>query len=96
MSDKAKTKQVVINVSDESKAKITELKKTLKVSDKEFIAAVLVVLGQTAESVITAAVEQVTVEKAKARIEARIAKIQAQLEAAKAEVVDTETVATAE
>lgn len=87
---KTKTKQVVINVSDEAKVKVNELKETLNVTDKEFVDAVLVVLANTADDVIKAAVETVTIEKQKAKIMARIAKIEAKLAEAKAEV-PTET-----
>ena len=89
METKKKQKQIVINVSEESKTKITSLKETLNVSDKEFIAAVLVVLENTAEDVIKAAVESVTVEKQKAKIAAKIAKIEAQLAKAKGETTET-------
>lgn len=83
---KAKTKQVVVNVSDEAKAKVNELKAQLNVTDKEFIDAVLVVLANTDEAVVKSAIETVTVEKQKAKIAARIAKIEAQLAEAKAEL----------
>jgi ketopantoate hydroxymethyltransferase len=84
MSDK-KTKQVVINVSDADKATITELKKTLNVTDKEFISALLVVLAATDEAVVKSAVETVTIEKQKAKITARIAKLEAEIAKAKGE-----------
>jgi hypothetical protein len=88
---KTKQKQVVINVSDEAKVKVNELKETLNVTDKEFVDAVLVVLANTADDVIKAAVETVTVEKQKAKILAKIAKIEAQLAEAKSEVPAEET-----
>ncbi len=90
MNDK-KTKQNIVNVSDESKAKITELKKTLNVTDKEFIAALLVVLEGTDAEVIKSAVESVTIEKQKAKISARLAKIKDQLDKAKIELGETPT-----
>lgn len=90
MTEKAKQKQVVVNVTEASKAKIIELKKQYNVSDKEFVAAVLVVLDQTAEDVIKSAVEKVTIEKQKAKIEAKIAKVQAQIEAIKTESPELE------
>jgi DNA-binding MarR family transcriptional regulator len=86
MNEKAKAKQVVVNVTDESKAKIAELKAKYNVSDKEFVAAALVVLEQTAEETLAEAVNTVTVEKQKAKIAAKIAKIEKQLAEAKAEV----------
>lgn len=88
MSDKTKTKQVVINVSDADKATITELKKTLNVTDKEFISALLVVLAGTDEATVKSAVETVTIEKQKAKITARIAKLEAEIAKAKAEGVE--------
>ena len=91
MSDKTKTKQVVINVSDADKATITELKKTLNVTDKEFISALLLVLAGTDEAVVKTAVESVTVEKQKAKIIARIAKLEAEVAKAKAEQGEVET-----
>ena len=89
METKTKQKQIVVNVSEDSKTKITSLKETLNVSDKEFIAAVLIVVGNTDEAVLKAAVESVTIEKQKAKIEAKIAKIEAQLAKAKGETVET-------
>ena len=83
---KNKTKQIVVNVSDEAKTKVNELKEKLNVTDKEFIDAVLVVLANTSDDVIKAAVETVTVEKQKAKILARIAKIEASLAEANAEL----------
>jgi len=83
---KTKTKQVVVNVSDEAKAKVNELKEKFNVTDKEFVDAVLVVLANTADDTIKSAVETVTIEKQKAKILARIAKIEASLAEAKAEV----------
>ena len=80
------TKQIVVNVTEGAKAKINELKETLKVSDKEFVDAVLVVLANTSDEVIKSAVETVTVEKQKAKIAARIAKLEAALAEAKTEV----------
>jgi hypothetical protein len=88
---KNKTKQIVVNVSDEAKAKVNELKETLKVTDKEFIDAVLVILKGTSDEVIKAAVDTVTIEKQKAKIAAKIAKIEAQLAEAKAEVLQETT-----
>ena len=93
---KTKQKQVVVNVSDEAKAKVNELKEKLNVTDKEFIDAVLVVLANTAEDVIKAAVETVTVEKQKAKILARIAKIEAKLSEAQAELTPAAEVPAAE
>jgi hypothetical protein len=83
---KTKQKQVVVNVSDEAKTKVNELKEKFNVTDKEFVDAVLVVLANTADDTIKAAVETVTIEKQKAKIAAKIAKIEAQLAEAKAEV----------
>jgi len=83
---KNKTKQIVVNVSDEAKTKVNELKEKLNVTDKEFIDAVLVVLANTSDEVIKAAVETVTVEKQKAKILAKIAKIEASLAEANAEL----------
>ena len=86
METKQSKKQIVVNVSDESKAEITSLKEKYNVSDKEFIAAVLVVIKNTTEDDIKAAVETVTIEKQKAKIQAKIDKIEAKLAEAKAEV----------
>jgi hypothetical protein len=91
METKQKTKQIVVNVSDESKATITTLKEKFNVSDKEFIAAALIILGNTSDDDITSAVTTVTIEKQKAKIAAKIAKIEAQLVAAKAEATATPT-----
>ncbi len=91
MSDK-KVKQVVVNVSDESKAQITELKAKLNVTDKEFISALLIVLGGTDEAVVKSAVETVTIEKQKAKIEARIVKLEAEIAKAKASGVEVAAV----
>jgi hypothetical protein len=93
---KTKQKQVVVNVSDEAKAKVNELKEKLNVTDKEFIDAVLVVLANTADDVVKAAVDTVTVEKQKAKILARIAKIEAKLTEAQAELTPTAEVPAAE
>lgn len=82
---KTKNKQVVVNVSDESKAQITELKTKLNVTDKEFISALLVVLAATDEATVKSAVETVTIEKQKAKITARIAKLEAEIAKAKGE-----------
>jgi len=86
MKTENKTKQIVVNVTEGAKAKINELKETLKVSDKEFVDAVLVVLANTSDEVIKSAVETVTVEKQKAKIAAKIAKLEAALAEAKTEV----------
>lgn len=91
-----KAKQIVVNVSDESKTEITSLKEKFDVSDKEFIAAVLVIIKNTADDVIKAAVETVTAEKEKSKLEAKIAKIEAQLAKAKGEAVVTSTEETPE
>lgn len=81
-----KAKQIVINVTEESKAKITELKAEYNVTDKEFVAVALELLGNIDAETIKATVTKVTVDKQKAKIEAKIAKIKAELEAAKAEL----------
>lgn len=81
-----KAKQIVINVSEESKAKIAELKTEYNVTDKEFVEVVLELLNNTDVDTIKGIVTQVTVDKQKAKIEAKIAKIKAKLEAAKAEL----------
>jgi hypothetical protein len=83
---KNKTKQIVVNVSDEAKTKVNELKEKLNVTDKEFVDAILVVLANTSDDVIKAAVETVTIEKQKSKILARIAKIEASLAEANAEL----------
>ena len=89
METKTKTtKQIVVNVSDESKATITSLKEKFNVSDKEFIAAALIVLGNTSDEDFTKAVTTVTIEKQKAKLAAKIAKIEAKLAEAKAEVTE--------
>lgn len=74
---KNKTKQIVVNVSNEAKTKVNELKEKLNVTDKEFIDAALVVLANTSDDVIKAAVETVTIEKQRAKILAKIAKVTA-------------------
>lgn len=81
----AKQKQIVVNVSEESKAQITALKETLKVSDKEFIAITLALLNDIKPEVIQAAVEKVTFEKQRAKVEAKLARVTAQLEKVRAE-----------
>lgn len=83
MENKNKTKQIVVNVTAEAKTKINSLKETLKVSDKEFVDAVLVVLENTADDVIKTAVETVVKQKQAAKIAAKIAKIESQLAEAK-------------
>jgi nucleotide-binding universal stress UspA family protein len=84
-AEKTKTKQIVVNVSEESKTAITALKEQLKVSDKEFIAVALAILANTKPEVIQAAVEDVTFEKQRAKMESKLARITAQLEKVKAE-----------
>ena len=91
MEKKVKTKQIVVNVSEESKAAIATYKAKFNVSDKEFIAAALIVLGNTSDEDFTSAVTTVTIEKQKANIAKKIAKIEAQLVAAKAEATATPT-----
>ena len=93
---KKKVKQIVVNVTAEAKAKITSLKETLNVSDKEFVDAVLVVIGNTDEATLKAAVESVTIEKQKAKIAAKIAKIEAKLAEAQAELPTEDVVYTSE
>lgn len=89
---KTKQKQIVVNVSEESKALITTLKEEFNVTDKEFIAAALIILGDTSDDDITKAVTTVTIEKQKAKLAAKIAKIEAQLADAKAEATSDEEV----
>ena len=74
-----KVKQIVVNVSEESKAKINSLKDKFKTSDKEFVAAVLVVLETATDETIQAAVDKVTAEKQVAKVQARIAKLEAKI-----------------
>lgn len=85
------TKQIVVNVSDESKTEIAALKVKFNVSDKEFVAAVLAILKDTSDDVINAAVKTVTKAKEDAKIVARIAKIEALLAKTKAEAGETST-----
>lgn len=74
MNTENKTKQIVVNVSETSKATINSLKEKFQVSDKEFIEAALVVLGNTADDVFQTIVDGVVVEKQKAKIQAKIDK----------------------
>ena len=86
METKNKTKQIVVNVSEESKAEINSLKEKFNASDKEFMAAVLTILNNTDDETIQKAVERVTIEKQRAKVEAKIAKIEARLKAAQEEL----------
>ena len=79
-----KQKQIVVNVSEESKAKINSLKEKFNVSDKEFVAAVLVVLDNVTDETVQEAVNKVVAEKQAAKIQARIAKLEAKIAAEKA------------
>lgn len=81
-----KQKQIVVNVSEESKTKINSLKEKFNVSDKEFIAAILVVLENTADETIQNAVNTVVAEKQAAKVAAKIAKKIAEVEALRAQV----------
>ena len=81
-----KQKQIVVNVTEDSKAKINSLKDKFNVSDKEFVAAVLVVLENTADETIQNAVNTVVAEKQAAKIQARIAKLEAKIAEEKAAV----------
>lgn len=80
-----KAPQIVVNVTKESKEEISLIKEKYNVSDKEFVAAVLVILKGTSDDVINAAVKTVTAEKEKAKLAAKIAKIEATLAKVKAE-----------
>lgn len=79
MKTENKVKQIVVNVSEDSKAKIASLKEKFNASDKELVAAILVVLETVATEDIQAAVDKVTVEKQVAKVQARIAKLNAQI-----------------
>ena len=81
-----KTKQIMVNVSEESKARINELKEQLELTDKEFIAIALQLFDSTSTDDIQAIVEKFIIERQKAKIEARLAKITTQLEKAKGEL----------
>lgn len=85
MKTKNKTKQIVVNVSEESKAKITELKEQLKITDKEFIAVALAIFDDIKPEAIQAAVDKVTFAKQRAKFETKLARITAHLEKVKAE-----------
>jgi ABC-type Na+ efflux pump permease subunit len=89
METKNKVKQIVVNVSDDSKTKINSLKDKFNASDKEFIAAVLVVLETATDETIQAAVDKVTSEKQVAKVQARIAKLEAKVAQEKAALVNT-------
>lgn len=80
-----KQKQIVVNVSEESKTQINALKEQLKLSDKEFIAVALSLLSDLKPEVIENAVEKVTIEKQRAKLQAKLARITAQLDKARAE-----------
>lgn len=86
-----KAPQIVVNVTKESKEEISLIKEKYNVSDKEFVAAVLVILKGTSDDVINAAVKTVTAEKEKAKLTAKIAKIEATLAKVKAEAGETST-----
>jgi uncharacterized protein YgbK (DUF1537 family) len=93
MKTENKTKQIMVNVSDESKTKINEYKEQLELTDKEFIAIALTVFAAAKYDDVKDVIEKFTIEKQKAKIEARLAKITSQLEKAKGELeaVGTET-----
>lgn len=93
MKTENKTKQIMVNVSDESKTRINELKEQLELTDKEFITVALEIFSAAKSEDIQAVVEKFSIEKQKAKIEARLAKITSQLEKAKGELeaVGTET-----
>lgn len=83
---KAAAKQIVVNVSDESKAQINTLKEQFELTDKEFITILLEIFENTDEDIIQNTVEKFVVEKQTAKIEARIALLQGKIEKAKGEI----------
>lgn len=86
MNAKAK-KQIVVNVSEESKTKITELKDKLELTDKELVEVFLLLMDKTTDEVVSATIGEVTLEKKKAKIQAKIARIEAQLQKARGVLV---------
>jgi len=79
MKTENKQKQIVVNVSEQSKTKINSLKEKFKASDKEFIEAVLILLETVSDETFQEAVEKVTVTKQIAKVQARIAKLEAKI-----------------
>lgn len=79
---KEKQTQVkTINVTDGDKVKVNELKAKLNLTDKELVSVLLEVVGMTDETVVKSVIETVVVNKQKAKILARIAKLQEQIAA---------------
>lgn len=79
MNTENKAKQIVVNVTEQSKAKINSIKETYKISDKEFMLVALTVLENTSEDVIKNIVEVVITEKQRAKNAAKIAKMKEKL-----------------
>lgn len=79
MKTENKQKQIVVNVSEESKTKINSLKEKFKASDKEFIEAVIILLETVSDEKFQEAVEKITVTKQIAKVKARIAKLEAKI-----------------
>ena len=87
MKDKTKTvKQIMVNVSDESKDRINELKEQLELTDKEIISVLLSIFDATKTDDVQTIVEKLVINKQKAKIEARLATIQRKLEKVQGEL----------
>ena len=84
-------KQIVVNVSEESKTKINSLKEQFELSDKEFMTIMLELFEGMDEEIIQSTIEKFTIEKQKAKIEARIALLQGKIEKAQGEIGEVET-----
>lgn len=83
---KETTKQIMVNVSDEAKATINELKETLELTDKEFITIALQVFAAAKDEDIQTLVKKLTIEKQTSKIEAKLARIQTKLEKVQGEL----------
>lgn len=75
-----KKKNPVINVTEENKKTINEFKKTHKLSDKEFVDVALQVLEITENQQVVDVIAKLKAEKELEKINAKIAKTQAELE----------------
>lgn len=78
--------QQILNITDEDKAKVKELKENLKLTDKELVSVLLALLELTTAEQVAEVIDKVVVDKQRAKIEAKIAKLRADLEAEQAKI----------
>ncbi len=78
--------QQILNITDEDKATVKELKESLKLTDKELVSVLLALLELTTAEQVAEVIDKVVVDKQRAKIEAKIAKLKADLEAEQAKI----------